>query len=56
MLCDWLDITVKGVTSIDTIINNWLAMARHICDTPRARKRRRLDDIETFNTKRHTLS
>jgi hypothetical protein len=56
MLCDWLQNAVKGVVSIGAVIGNWPAMARHICDTPRARKRRRLDDLETFNTKLHSLS
>jgi hypothetical protein len=56
MLCDCLQNAVKGVVSIDAITNNWPAMARHICDTPRARTRRRIDDLETFNTKLHSLS
>ena len=56
MLRDWLDSAVKGVISIEALTNNWQAMQRHICDTPRVRKRRSLEDLETFNTKLQSLS
>ncbi len=48
--------TIKGAVSIHALTNNAPALARYICDTPRARERRTLDGLSTFTANYPSLS
>jgi len=56
MLTEFLCTTVKGVISLRALTDNWTSLSRHICDTPRARRRRSLDDLKTLKTNYPALS
>ncbi len=56
MLSDNLRMTVKGVIGLHALTDNWSSLSRHICDTPRRRKRRHLGQLKTLNAMYETLS
>ena len=56
MLTDLLCTTVKGVTTIRAWTEHCTSLSRHICDTPRARRRRSLDDLKTLKANYPALS
>jgi len=56
MLTDLLCTTVKGVTALRALAGHWSGLRRHICDTPRARQRRSLNDLNALKTNYSALS
>ena len=56
MLTDLLRTTVKGVTSLRAVTENWTGLIRHVCDTPRARESRSLNDLQALQANSATLS
>lgn len=56
MLTDFLRTTVKGVTSLRALTEGWTGLIRHVCDTPRARESRSLNDLTTLQANSAALS
>ena len=56
MLTEFLRTAIKGVIPLRALIDNWDSLSRHICDSPRARHRRNLSDLKTFENHYRSLS
>lgn len=56
MLNDALQTAVKGVITLNMLTDNWPTIKRHVCDTPRNRKRRSTRDLTAMSTACDALS
>lgn len=60
MLCrilnEALHTAIKGVITLPMLAENWPDLTRHICDTPRKRKRKGLRDLNTLFAACESLS
>jgi len=50
ILADWLRQAVKGVITLAALRDNWTDLHRHLCDSPRQRRRRTLDHLPVLTT------
>ena len=56
MLNEALHTAIKGVITLPMLAENWPDLTRHICDTPRKRKRKGLRELTTLLAACESLS
>ena len=56
VVADWLRAAVKGAISMAHLSSEWTHLRRYLCDTPRKRRRRTLDALDSLSQAAKALS